>query len=186
MITGNTYQPQLGKQPVKNASRSRLPLMCLWVQVIMSAAVVHVIGDAWVYECLFKVNLTHQQTCLRVIFNLLFWLSTGGGEHDTNEAETHKGGLRGYAVHMTWHNQICWPILHFKIPCNMRVCVCLCVCVFVCVCCNSSSKTCTYKHKLQNHLCLWLVLNKSKSQRGVFDNWDKGRTNICMHIDMYV
>ena len=97
----------------------------------MSAAVVHVIGDAWVYECLFKVNLTHQQTCLRVIFNLLFWLSTGGGEHDTNEAETHKGGLRGYAVHMTWHNQICWPILHFKIPCNMRVCVFVCVCVAI-------------------------------------------------------
>lgn len=64
LITGNTYQPQLGKQPVKNASRSRLPLMCLWVQVIMSAAFVHVIGDVWVYECLFKVNLTHQQTCL--------------------------------------------------------------------------------------------------------------------------
>ena len=71
---------------------------------------------------------------IRVIFNLLFWLSTGGGEHDTNEAETHKGGLRGYALHMTWHNQICWPILHFKIPCNMRVCVCVFVCVFVCLC----------------------------------------------------
>jgi hypothetical protein len=38
---------------------------------------------------------------IRVNFNLLLWLSTGGGEHDTNEAETHKGGLRGYAVHMT-------------------------------------------------------------------------------------
>ena len=116
---------------------------------------------------------------IRVNFNLLLWLSTGGGEHDTNEAETHKGGLRGYAVHMTWHNQI-WPILHFKISCNMCVC-----------CCNSSSKTCTYKHEIQNHLCLWLVLNKSKSQRGECSTTGikAARTFVCIltcmcsHID---